>query len=175
MTWPKILSNLAILIIGIWICFYGAVQEKYLLTLVSVLVLLAAHLLIAKDPIKETSTIILSGMVGAIVESINVGFGIYQYSSAADQAALLPNWIILIWFLIGTTARHAFAKLANRIVLTIIVGVICSSTIYYAGSYIGALQFAVDSMLLIGIAILLWVLAFLVIIFIGNQFFADTK
>lgn len=173
MGWLKPTCNLLLTILGIWVCFYGAIEGKYLFTSITVFLLLIAYIITVKKGMIEACVIIFAGIIGAGVESINITIGVYQYVSTADQFALLPTWIIMVWFLVGTTTRQLFASLSNRFATTSVTGAVIGTLIYYIAAKLGAIEFTSSNTPFSVIPILLWSLAFPLIIYIGNQFFTS--
>ena len=171
MDWLKPSCNLLMTIAGIWICFYGAIEGKYLLTSTAAFLLLIAHVSTSKNRMIEASVIICTGIIGAAIESINLTIGVYQYISSTEQFALLPTWIVMMWFFVGTTTRQLFANLSNRFATTSVTGALIGTLIYYVAAKMGAIEFSSNNTPFSVIPILLWSLAFPLIIFIGNQFF----
>ena len=113
--WFRAVLNLGLLMLGIGICFYGAIYEKNIVCGFTILALLALHVASSQDQFAEASVIILVGIVGGAVELINTSLGLYEYSTATFNNAFLPTWIVTIWFVIGATVRHTFRWLSNRL------------------------------------------------------------
>lgn len=169
MSFAKAILNLGLLMLGIGICFYGAMYEKNIVCGFTVLALLVLHVASSQDQFAEASVIILVGIVGGAIELINTTLGLYAYSTATFNYALLPTWIVTIWFVIGATVRHTFRWLSSRPAVASIMGIMLGSLTYFVASRLGVIQLAGIYDGFAVIAGLLWAVAFPVIIFIGHR------
>ena len=163
MAWFKGFCDLALLLLGIEICLYTAVYEKYIVGGFAIVALLVLHVASAQNHFAEASVIILVGVFGGIVELINRSFVIYEYNTSPFQFALLPTWIVSIWFVIGATVRRTFCWLAHRLIMAGVMGAIASLS--NIRKIVGTYEnFAVASSLV-------WSVTFPVIIVIGHRMF----
>lgn len=171
MSWPIKLINLAVVFFGIGLCFYDALHGHGLTITLIVLSILIAHAAIVKDHAMELSIIVIAGVIGAIVECLNVSLGFYQYITAAEQVKFLPTWIILVWFLVGATARNAFGGVSTKFYITLISGLLFAISLYAAGAESGALVFKHTGLVSVVIPIVLWATAFTAIVNFSNRYF----
>jgi len=167
----KAALNPLFLLLGIGISFYGAVHNNAIVCGFAVIALLILHTAIWKQPFSEISVIILAGILGACVESINVTLGFYEYGTPTFQDALLPTWIITIWFVIGATIRHAFQWLSRHLLLSAMMGALLGSVVYYIGSKIGVLYFRDTAIRNLMLALLAWILVFPLLVTVGHHMF----
>lgn len=166
----KTIINLLLFILGSSICIYGALHGIYVTTGFSVIAILLVHIAIVNFRIAEASIIIIAGIVGAFVETVNVSSGFYHYIAIEESEKFLPNWIVLIWFLIGSTARHGLAIFYKNKILLPVVCVIGASLIYLVGTRSGVLHFTpLDYTSIVG-SIVLWAIALIFILIVGNRF-----
>ena len=163
--------NCTLVLLGIWICIYGAVHHKYIVSPVAIVLLLSAHILAAKHGMIETCIVVMSGVIGAGVECVNLFAGIYQYTDSYHEPALLPTWVIMVWFLLGTTTRQVFHYLPKQIASQAIAGAVIGTSFYYVAAHMGAIIFTASNTPFSVIPVLLWSLAFPLIMYIGNRFF----
>ncbi|MEJ2178982.1 MAG: DUF2878 family protein, partial [Gammaproteobacteria bacterium] len=119
----------------------------------------------------EASVIILVGVAGGIVELINISLGIYEYNTSPFQFALLPTWIVSIWFVIGATVRRTFRWLAHRLITAAAMGVMLGSLTYFIASKLNVISFTGSYENLAVASSLVWCVAFPVIIVIGHRLF----
>ncbi|WP_455201614.1 DUF2878 family protein [Kaarinaea lacus] len=169
MAWLKAISNLGLLMVGIGICFYSAISAKYIAGGFAVLSLLILHLTSTQDRFAEASVIILVGIVGGVVEVINTTLGLYEYATPAFNYAILPTWIVSIWFIIGATVRHTFRWLSRQLPAAGFMGIILGSLTYYVAAKLGVIHLAgaYDNFAIT--ASLSWAAAFPVIVLIGHR------
>ena len=167
----KRLVNIVIAIFGIGLCFYDATKGNGLVITFIILAFLIVHSIFVSDHVMEISIIIIAGLIGALAECINVLAGFYQYVAADEQLKFLPVWIILIWFVVGTTARNAFGRLSDKVHLTLLASILFALSIYSAGVKTGALLFSAHDIKTVGLSMLSWAIAFSLIIIFSNKYF----
>jgi hypothetical protein len=165
--------NPLVFILGIAISLYGAVYNHAIICGAGIIALLIVHAVSWKQPFAEVSVIIMAGIIGACVETINVALGFYEYGTPTFQNALLPTWIITIWFVTGATIRHTLHWLSRHLYLSSMMGALLGGLIYFAGSKLGVIQFRGDSNRFLFLAILLWALAFPLLTTIDHLMFPD--
>lgn len=167
----KNIANLALVIAGISICLYGAVKGIHAVTTIFVLLLVFIHIGLVNNRLAEACVIIIAGIVGSFTEIINLSLGFYDYANFNHDVALLPTWIVLLWFLIGSSARHALYVFSTRTALTPVAGLIGSVSLFAAGGLSGAMRFQPVDRLSMGLTILFWAIAISFILLVGNRFF----
>lgn len=175
MFWLKKFANIASVVIGIGVCLYGAVTGIYLATTVAVLLLLLVHIALVQYSLSEACVIILAGIAGSFTEIINISFGFYDYAGFEEQAVLLPTWIVLLWFLVGSSARHALSVFFSKPVLMPIAGIIGAIMLFTAGALSGAIRFQPVDKLSMGLAIFFWAITIIFILYVGNKFFEQSR
>ena len=171
--WFKTICNLGLLMLGSAICFYSAVHGKYITGGFAILALLVIHVATTKFFVEEISTIILAGIIGSAIELVNTGLGIYVFNTEPFQYALLPTWIVTIWFVLGAAVRHTFAWLNNRYTIASIMGVTVGTLEYFIASKLNVITFTGAVAHGSIISSLVWAVGFPLIIFIGHQLFPD--
>lgn len=170
----KSLINAVIVALGSWACIYGALHGTEFKTAVIVVSLLLAHIAIVNFRVAEACIIIMAGIVGSFVEIINSSFGFYHYFALEESTRLLPTWIVLFWFLIGSAARHGLAVFYRKKVLLPLIAVVGAGVIYIVGSKSGILHFTPANNTAIVVSMLLWALAIIFILMLGNRFIEVT-
>jgi len=171
----KKIINLLSVILGIAICLYGAIHGKSLDAIPLVLLLLLVHISLVNYRVAEACIIIISGIVGSFTEVVNISFGFYDYIKIEEQTALLPTWIVLLWFLIGSSARHALSVFASKSILIPVAGLLGGLAIFAAGGLSGAIRFQPVDKLSMVLAVLTWSVALSFILVIANRFVAPSN
>ncbi|MCI0507910.1 MAG: DUF2878 domain-containing protein [Gammaproteobacteria bacterium] len=171
----KIIYNFFLLLLGIGISLYGATHAKNISSAFAILALLLVHVAWSRQPLAEACVIIMTGIAGACVESVNVTLGIYEYSTAAFHFALLPTWVVLVWFVTGAAIRHTFRWLSRYLLISPVMGAVLGSLIYYIESKLGVIRFQAGIEHFSLAASVLWALVFPVLIIIGHRMFPDTS
>lgn len=152
--------NLLLLIAGCALGIMGAIEKSFAAAPVVILVLLLIHIALVKNHVAEAIIIIISGIIGSAVEIFNVSIGLYQYNQFTDAAALLPTWIVFIWFIVGAGIRHCFLWCSNQWYFSSSMGIVFGAAFYYAAATTGAIHFNVNGNLNLLQASLCWALAF---------------
>ncbi len=171
MSWFKKLVNLLLVITGMAFCLYGAVHNTIFVTTVAVLLLLLIHITIVSNRLPEASVIIMAGIIGSFIEVLNTSFGFYDYAGFEDQVRALPTWVVLLWFVVGSSARHILSVFCRKIIFMPIGSVIGAVTIFGAGALSGVMRFQPTDGVAMFLAVLLWAIAVNLILLVGNRFF----
>ena len=169
MTWFKNTANLILVVLAISICLYSAVSGLRLLPTISVLLLILVHIAIVNYRLAEACVIIIAGIVGSFTEVINLSIGFYDYINFEEQAMSLPTWIVLLWFAVGSSARHALAIFFRRNYLIPVAGIAGGIGLLAAGGLSGAIRF--QPTVSMTLAVVTWAIAISFILVIGNRFF----
>ena len=174
MSWLKKLVNVVLVATGMAICLYGAVHNTNFFTTIAVLAVLLIHIAIVHHRLPEASVIIMAGIIGSFIEVLNINFGFYDYAGFEEQAASLPTWIVLLWFVVGSAVRHVLAVFCRKVVIMPVGGLIGALTIFAAGALSGAIRFQPTDEVAMGLAVLLWASAITFIMLVGHRFFQTT-
>jgi hypothetical protein len=171
----KIIYNFFLLLVGIGISLYGAIHGKNIISAFAILILLLFHVAWSRQPLAEACVIIMAGIAGACVESVKLTLGIYEYGTAAFQFALLPTWVVTVWFVTGAAIRHTFRWLSRYLLLSPVIGAVLGSLVYYTESRLGVMRFQSGFEHFSLAASVPWALVFPVLIIIGHKMFPDTS
>lgn len=166
----KTIINLSLFILGSGVCLYGALNGSYIYTGFTAIAVLLVHIAIVNYRVAEACIIIIAGIVGAFAETVNVSSGFYHYIAIDEHIKLIPNWIILIWFLIGSMARHGLAIFYKHKILLPVIGAVGALIIYFVGTRTGVLHFTPLDHTSIAGSIIIWALAIIFILILGNRF-----
>lgn len=171
MSWFKNTVNLALVALAISICLYSAVSGLRLLPTISVLLLILVHIAIVKYRLAEACVIIIAGIIGSFFEIINLSMGFYDYMNYEEQAMLLPTWVVLLWFAVGCSARHALAIFFRKTYLIPVAGIAGGIGLLAAGGLSGAMRFQPTDKISMTIVVISWAVAISFVLVIGNRFF----
>jgi len=81
-------------------------------------------------------------MVGFLLDSLLVQFGILVYATPWPSSGFAPLWIMLLWVALALVINHSMSAFKDRLWLLAILGGIGSPMSYYAGSRFGAVEWA---------------------------------
>lgn len=119
----------------------GAASELPMLGPVVVLAAIAIHLAIVSQPASELLLILLTGIIGAVADTLMIYAGWLSYPTGTFLAGFSPYWIIGMWMLFATTFNMSFRWLQTRMLLAVVLGAISGPLSYYFGEKIGAVEF----------------------------------
>ena len=127
------------------------------------------HVASTQDQFAEASVIILVGIAGRVVEVINTCFGIYEHHTSPFQFALLPTWLVSIWFVFEATVRCTFRWLAHRLITAGAFVAMLGSLTYFVASKLNVISFAGTYENFTIVSSLVWSVEFPIIIVIGHR------
>jgi len=116
----------------------GGANELPLLGPAAVMVAVAIHLRLVKEPSREMLLIFTTGMVGITVDSAMISAGLLSYSTGTVVPGMSPLWILGMWLLFATTFNVSFRWLQSKLLLAAALGAVFGPLSYYSGSKIGA-------------------------------------
>jgi hypothetical protein len=148
------LLNFAMFYLGWFACVMGAGSGHLWLgpSVVAALVLL--HLYMTPRPVQEIRLILLTGVFGFAIDTLQASAGLYAFTGTSPAPWLCPLWMMALWMIFATTLNASMAWLAGRYRLAAALGALCGPVSYVAGARLGAIELpAHASASLVGIAI----------------------
>lgn len=164
------LLNFAMFYLGWFACVMGAGHGELWLGPSVVVALVLIHLLLTAAPVEEARLILLIGIFGFAVDTLQATGGLYAFAHTSAAPWLCPLWMVALWMIFATTLNASMSWLAGRYGLAAVLGAICGPVSYAAGARLGAIEFPAHAGLsLVGIAVvwacvmpsLLWLREFL--------------
>jgi hypothetical protein len=150
------LSNFAAFQIGWFSCVLGAANHRpWLGTTVSA-GLIAWHLTRVAAPRSELTLVLLSGLIGLVLDSTLVGLGLIRYASGAVIEGLAPHWIVAMWMIFATTLNVAFRWLKRRWLLAAALGAIAGPLAYFGGASLDAAEFIGNTTMALSAIAVVW-------------------
>ena len=150
----KAVINFVIFQLGWFICVASVARQLEWLALFSILVAIATHLLIVKQPVTELQLILVAGILGLAVDSTLISLGVFNPENIIGIDGLAPLWLVSLWMLFSITINHSMRWLQGRYVIAAILGFIFAPVAYLAGQKLGALTFPSDNQQLISLLII---------------------
>lgn len=120
-------------------CVLGAAFGRPLLGPAVVAVLLAAHLYRVKRRRQEARLIMVVGIIGFAVDSVQGITGVFTFTGFPPDS-LCPPWLTSIWLVLGSTLNHSLHWLQGRYLLLAGVGALAGPLGYGAAHYLGAVR-----------------------------------
>lgn len=116
----------------------GVANDLPLLGPAVILLAIAIHLFVVSQPARELLLILMTGFIGAAVDSIMISAGWLSYPSGMLVAGFSPYWIIAMWMLFATTFNVSFRWLQSNMILAVVLGAVSGPLSYYFGAKFGA-------------------------------------
>jgi hypothetical protein len=136
------LVNFAAFQVGWFACVLGAAHGIPWAGPVAVVQVIALHLVLAENPVRETRLICLALVMGFVVDSLLAASGWLRYASPLPSTLLAPYWILAMWALFATTLNVSLHWLKGHAGLSVLLGAVLGPLSYIAGQRLGALEFA---------------------------------
>lgn len=139
----------------------GAMVEPLLFGLV------ALHLYMCRDRLAEAKVIALGAALGIAVDSVLTAGGVFVFNE--PTSAIVPLWLMCIWFGFMATLRHSLSYLLGRPVLATLLACVGAPMTYLGGERLGAVSFGFtqwQTAVIIGVA---WGLMMPILLFICRK------
>lgn len=149
----RVLFNFVLFQIGWFACVLTAAAGKPELGVGVAAVIIAIHLVMAKQKQHEVILIISAMLTGLVWDSLLVWRNWIDYSAGMLVTNVAPYWIVVMWGLFATTLNVSLAWLKQKLVLAAVLGAVAGPLAYYAGFKLNALQFEEMTIALMALAI----------------------
>ncbi len=148
------LTNFAMFYLGWFACVMGAGDGQLWLGPSVVAALLLIHLFMNAAPVQEARLILMIGIFGFAVDTLQASAGLYAFTRTSAAPWLCPLWMVAIWMIFATTLNASMSWLAGRYRLAAVLGALCGPVSYVAGARLGAIELPAHAGLsLVGIAV----------------------
>ncbi|WP_455208746.1 DUF2878 domain-containing protein [Kaarinaea lacus] len=151
----QLVINFVLFQLGWFACVIGAARQLEWLAVLSIVLIIAIHLFLVKDRMRELQLILTAGMLGLVLDSALISLGVFTPASNLGLHNIAPLWLISLWMLFGITLNHSLRWLQQRYIIAALMGFVFAPLAYWAGQRLGALSFPPDhspifSLLVIG-------------------------
>lgn len=148
------LLNFAMFYLGWFACVVGAARGALWLGPAVVAALLFVHLALTPKRTQETRLILVIGLFGFVVDTLQASAGLYAFTRTSVAPWLCPPWMVALWMVFATTLNASMAWLTGRYGLAAALGALCGPASYLAGARFGAIELPANALAsLVGIAI----------------------
>lgn len=154
---------------GWFACVLSAANHMPWIGAVISLAILALHIFIANDHVKEILFILSAMAIGLVWESLLVQSSWIGFTSGYFLADLAPYWIVLMWGLFASTINVSLSWLKTKLMLASVLGAVGGPMAYYGGQKLGAVQLLSMTHILVALAIG-WGLLTPVLLLLSNKF-----
>ena len=152
-------ANFLMFYVGWFACVTGAGQGTLWAGPAAAVVLLLTHLALAPDRTREGVLILIVGLFGFAVDTMQASAGFYEFAGTSTLPWLCPPWMTALWMLFATTLNGSMAWLAGRYRLAAVLGALCGPASYVAGERLGAIAFPSDALVSLGGIAVVWAFA----------------
>ncbi len=126
-----------------WLCgVLGAAHGRPWLGPVAALAVVAWHLARARRALPEALLLAAALALGAAFESLLALGGWLRFETAGFPAGGAPVWMVALWAVFATTLNVSLRVLHRRRAVAAVLGAVSAPLAYYAGSRLGAVEFA---------------------------------
>lgn len=148
------LLNFAMFYLGWFACVMGAGRGQLWLGPSAVTALVLLHLYMTPRPVQEIRLILLTGVFGFAIDTLQASAGLYAFTGTSPAPWLCPLWMVALWMIFATTLNASMGWLAQRYRLAAVLGALCGPVSYVAGARLGAIELPAHAGLsLVGIAV----------------------
>ena len=149
----EILINLVIYQ-ACWLsCILGGAHGMPWLGVIVVALAVTFHLFGAMKPVSELLLILSAVAVGAVWDSLLVGFGWLIYPSGILIEYTAPYWIVALWAGFATTFNVSLAWFKTRLLMSALLGALGGPLAYLAGERLGAVEFSSQIAAMVALAL----------------------
>jgi hypothetical protein len=150
------LLNFLLYQVGWFCCVLGAAWGYPLSGAFSALLLLLVHLLLTDARSAELRLILLTCLLGVLVDSLQQRFGVLTFKTDPGWTLWLPLWVFVIWAQFASLLRFSLNWLSRRYLLGAGLGLIGGPLAYWGGVRIGAAAFGENLLLCLASLALVW-------------------
>lgn len=134
--------NFLLFQIGWFATVLSVANQLELLAAVSVLTIIAIHLLLIDDKFNEIYLVIAAGLAGFIIDSVLIANDVFATSGVIALEEMAPLWLIMLWMLFSITINHSLGWLRKSYWLAGVLGFIFAPFAYYVGQKFEVLTFS---------------------------------
>ncbi len=159
-----ILVNAALFQITWFACVIGSAKGLIWPALLACLALACYQLHPSRRHSSDLKLVVLSIILGLIVDSIWVQTGLMVFTDARPWGNIAPAWIILLWIGFALTINHSLGWLTAHPLLAPLMGLIGGPLSYLAGLKLGAVEFHADTLVVSVYLAIAWALSLTVMV-----------
>lgn len=151
----RTLLNFTAFQLGWFACVLGGANDLALAGTLTVVAVVAMHLVLARRPRPEALLVALVACIGFAWDSLVVSLGLMSYPSGSVAPGLAPHWIVAMWALFATTLNVSMTWMKGRPMLAILMGGVGGPLAYFAGYRLGGVEMT-DPVLALGVQGIGW-------------------
>jgi hypothetical protein len=118
----------------------GAANQQPWLGLAVAAVVLALHLILAKDPLTEAKLIASVVLIGFTFDQMLLSSQLVNYQAHGWGEGFVPAWILALWLTFATLLNVSLSWMRERLVIAALFGLIGGPLAYYGAQSLGAIS-----------------------------------
>jgi hypothetical protein len=132
------LCNYALYQIGWFSCILGAAAQHPWIGFFVAVILIGVHLMLSLERALEARLIVMTTVVGLVIETAQIVAGTYRFPSETVHEALPPPWLLAMWGQFATTFRFSLRGVMRRPFFAGLFGLAGGPLAFLAGERLGA-------------------------------------
>jgi hypothetical protein len=132
------LCNYALYQIGWFSCILGAAAQHPWIGFFVAVILIGVHLTLSLERALEARLIVMTTVVGLVIETLQIGAGTYRFPSGTVHEAFPPPWLLAMWGQFATTFRFSLRDVMRRPFVAGLFGLFGGPLAFLAGEKLGA-------------------------------------
>ena len=138
MSKSQLIINFVLFQIGWFACVLGAGKQLPWLGVIVVAVIVAWHLLQAKQAKPEIILLVLALLIGGMFDQLMLMNGLISYQAHGWSVSLLPAWILALWAVFVTILNVSLRWMRGKWLVAILFGAIGGPLAYIGAEKLGA-------------------------------------
>ena len=138
MSKSQLIINFVLFQIGWFACVLGAGKQLPWLGVIVVAVIVAWHLLQAKQAKPEIILLVLALVIGGMFDQLMLMNGLISYQAHGWCVNLLPAWILALWAVFVTILNVSLRWMRGKWLVAILFGAIGGPLAYIGAEKLGA-------------------------------------
>ena len=138
MSKSQLIINFVLFQIGWFACVLGAGKQLPWLGVIVVAVIVAWHLLQAKQVKPELVLLVLALLIGGLFDQLMLINGLISYQAHGWSISLLPAWILALWAVFVTVLNVSLRWMRGKWLVAILFGAIGGPLAYMGAEKLGA-------------------------------------
>lgn len=164
------LVNFALAELGWFAAVAGAAAGRPWLGPMVAIAVVAVHLIVARGRAGEWLLLVVSGLVGLILDGLLKVTGVVAYAADVAPASwLAPVWIVALWLLFATMLNESLAWLQGRPALAAVLGAVFGPASYLAGARLEAAWFPRSTAVATVVLAVMWAVALPFLLWVAGR------
>jgi hypothetical protein len=135
----KTITNIVLYQCAWFASVLGAANQQPWLGLAVAAVVLALHLMLAKDPLTEAKLIVFVALIGFTFDQMLLSSQLIDYQAHGWSESYIPAWIVALWLTFATLLNVSLGWMRERLVIAALFGLIGGPLAYYSAQSLGAI------------------------------------